>query len=930
MLRWALAIGALSIALGARTAAAQSDPVGYNALLASFSAAGLPAPGTGVVVEQVEANINQTPPPLQYMPDKTQGYFSGVTFTDETGGGGVSSHATNVGSFWYASYGYANGITQVDVYEANDWLANFLRVESFLAPISAPSNHPAVANFSWVGGGTNVTSDNDTLRRLDYVINRDNLVAVTAVGNLPYQPTIPPILAVGYNSIAVGLGNAQSPAGPVPSNEAGLDGPGRCKPDIVAPSYEDSYALPEVSAAAAMLVQVAKSKTALSSGTNAAVVKAILMAGTDKNPLSTWSHTPTRPLDLQYGAGQLNFNWDYQILTAGPQTASTTSLAASTGWSYSSVNPGNSSGNTQTYFFQVPSGQPFDLSSLLTWQRNIITGGGSPLTLTPSLGTLNLNLYQANSNFTLGSLIDSSSSSIDNVQYVFDRGLPPGEYALQVKRTDTIPGPWNYALAWQMQAVPYWITGNGSWNNAANWNNDLVAGGVGREAALFAPTVTGVNVTLDAPQTVGLLTLANTASASTGYTISTGTGGSLTFSNSGSSSQLNITSGSHVISAPVTLASNLTVAPASGAVLNVSGNISGSGALTDSGPGALILTGSNTYGGTTTISAGTLQLGTGGNLGAGTVVDNSVLELKHLDTFTLSNSVSGTGALAQSGTGTAIVIGTNTYSGGTRVNGGNLSFSSLNSLPASGTVLINQSGAVNVTGAYSTVTGWLTSGRINTASSGALALALVGSSNESINMGGFPQLSLGAASPGTTYSGVLTPAGTTYYLGGGGGKLTFIPNLTGARGLIVDNPGTVVLTGTNTYSGSTTVTNGVLEVFKPSSIPGGNLNIGFNLSAFGLGAPVLPLSDPPPEIGGGIASPPVTSIDAAADPTSALLTLNNSSVSPAAIVPGGVTSVPEPGALAMLLSTGLSLLAWRTARLLRVRKEVHASLRTVL
>ena len=183
----------------------------------------------------------------------------------------------------------------------------------------------------------------------------------------------------------------------------------------------------------------------------------------------------------------MNLNWAFQIMAAGPQAAGTTSLAASTGWSYNSVSPSTSSGSLQTYYFTVPAGQPYDLSALLTWERLITVGtNSSPYTFTPSLGTLDLNLYQANNN-ALGALLQSSSSSIDNVQYVFDRGLAPGEYALQVVRTDAMAGAYNFALAWQMQAVPYWIAANGSWNNAANWNNDLVAGGVGREAALFAP-----------------------------------------------------------------------------------------------------------------------------------------------------------------------------------------------------------------------------------------------------------------------------------------------------------------------------------------------------------------------------------------------------------------------------------------------------------
>ena len=61
---------------------------------------------------------------------------------------------------------------------------------------------------------------------------------------------------------------------------------------------------------------------------------------------------------------------------------------------------------------------------------------------------------------------------------------------------------------------------------------------------------------------------------------------------------------------------------------------------------------------------------------------------------------------------------------------GNVVFSSTNSIPGSGTILLNAPGALNVTGAYSTVTGWLNSGKISAASTGVLALA--GTSIETI------------------------------------------------------------------------------------------------------------------------------------------------------------------------------------------------------
>jgi len=943
-----LSFGALAVVLTAQAARAQSDPLGYNALLASFSAAGLPAPGTGVVVEQNEATVNSMGPPWQFVPDTTQSYLNrGITLINENSSGtAVSGHASNVAQLFYGNGGEngvysAYGVSTADLFNANVWAeigavaSNTLNISTIALPSPLPTNNPggampAVANFSWVAGTVgslgSSSLDNDALRRFDWLINQYNLVAVVAVNN-GSNTSIPPVMAEGYNSIAVGLSNGQSSSGTNGSVDLGLDGPGRSKPDIVAPHGATSYATPMVAAEAATLVQVARYYPNLSAGTNAAVIKAILMAGADKNPLSTWSHTVTQPLDTQYGAGQMNFNWGYQILTAGPQIAGSTSLAASTGWSYSSLNPSTSAGNTQTFYFQVPSGQPFDLSALLTWQRNIMATAGTgsnPYSFAPSLATINLNLYQANSNFTLGSLVDSSSSSIDNVQYVFDRGLAPGEYALQVKRTDNLSTAiGSFALAWQMQAVPYWIDGNSSWNNAANWNNDLVAGGIGREAALYTPTISGLNVTLDAVQVVGLLTLGNSASTSTGYTISAGSGGSLTFSNSGNSAQLNIISGYQVISAPVTLASNLIVTPTFGATIAISGNISGSGALTETGAGLLILMNSgNSYGGITTISAGTLQIGPGGALGPNYVADNSVLQLNRPDSFVLTNSISGSGVLVQSGMGTAILAGTNSYGGGTRIVAGNLAVSSINSIPASGTVLISQGGALNASGAYSTITGWLNSGRINTASNGAVALALGSTSNETINMSSpvsYPQLSLGAIS-NTTYSGVLTPAGSTYYLGGGGGKLTFTPNLSGSRSLVVGGPGTVVLTGSNTYTGSTTVSNGTLKILSPSSIPGGNLNVGSNLAAFGASAPTLVLSGTPSTLDSDLSGLQVLSSDpAGTDPTNGLSALNSSSANPASVASTDVNAVPEPGAIVLLLTAGGCTLIYGAARRARTR-----------
>src|SRR5215471_5967118 len=96
--------------------------------------------------------------------------------------------------------------------------------------------------------------------------------------------------------------------------------------------------------------------------------------------------------------------------------------------------------------------------------------------------------------------------------------------------------------------------------------------------------------------------------------------------------------------------------------------------LSVNGAAPLILSGNNTYTGTTTINSGaTLTLGGGHTAGSvpGAITDNGVLAINHSNSFVVNN-VSGTGQLQQTGPGTT-TLGTGlSYSGGTFITAGTL------------------------------------------------------------------------------------------------------------------------------------------------------------------------------------------------------------------------------------------------------------------
>jgi autotransporter-associated beta strand protein len=264
-------------------------------------------------------------------------------------------------------------------------------------------------------------------------------------------------------------------------------------------------------------------------------------------------------------------------------------------------------------------------------------------------------------------------------------------------------------------------------------------------------------------------------------------------------------------------------------------NISGTGALTMFGNGGgLTLVGSNSYSGLTTIgSRYTLQIGTGGTngtLGTGSVSNAGTLSLNRSDLYTASNAISGTGKLSQIGTGTTILLGSNSYSGVTTVTNGVLQIgnggttgSIAGDVVNNATLIFNRSDASTYSG---TING---TGAVTKQGGGTLTLA-------------------GANS----YSGVTTISGGTLALSGTGSIGTGGLNLGsgGVFDLTARTSGTYSLPSTGDLIGSGTLTgNGrtlaVLGAFQPGNSPGTvTADTGFTLDLSGATSTTFDITDP--------------------------------------------------------------------------------------
>jgi CSLREA domain-containing protein len=355
---------------------------------------------------------------------------------------------------------------------------------------------------------------------------------------------------------------------------------------------------------------------------------------------------------------------------------------------------------------------------------------------------------------------------------------------------------------------------NGNWSVASNWT-----GGVPQ----------GSGNTLYFNSTIHTKVMYNDLSSDVSFSYIGF--GAANYSITGSSFPINLSGGINadtasgiVINSDLILSSgNHQIQTSNGSGLTISGAISGTGALQIIGSNTVILSGSNSYTGGTTISNGTLRLDASYSLPTGTAVSLSNTSGAYLNingttqsiaslngggtsggnvnigsgTLTISGDaptnsiyngvISGTnGNLTKSGSGTLTLNGTsNSYSGMTTINGGVLSVGSALNLGTDG--LTFNGGALQITSTC-------TINKTTTISSGGGTLDVSGSVNYTSSIGG---------------TGALTKIGT----------------------------GTLTLGAANSYTGGTTINAGTLQLSGGSNrlynqgaitITGGVLDLGDN------------------------------------------------------------------------------------------------------
>ncbi len=499
-------------------------------------------------------------------------------------------------------------------------------------------------------------------------------------------------------------------------------------------------------------------------------------------------------------------------------------------------------GDYYYHAFLYQNGTMNDLGALIQWSYGTaINDAGQVVGITSAYdGTSAYGfLYQNDTSVDLGSLINNSNWYLRQAYGIGSDGEIVGSGF----------DPNGAQVAFVLTPPPATLTWTGAggddlWSDPANWSGNGGLSPAPGDTLVFGPgasqsftyddlgpgvTLAGIQFTgagytvsgdaiklkgnIDASAATGAITLNNDITLGANSTLAVG----------GSATGLTLGGSIH------TAGYKLQVTGTGGAV-HLSGALSGGGSLADSDSGTLTLADGNSYGGSTTLTAGTLALGGNTSLGTGPVtlkggavqVGATALSLANAVTLGGSFSIAGGNSLSFAG---AVSVSANPTI--TITNTGGLAFSGPVTL---GSNLTLDGGAAAFSGA-TTLTGGSWTVTVNAGASAVLAaVGQSGTGSKGLTKAGAGTLTLTAAN---TYTAMTTVAAGTLVLDVSvAGQVTV-----GPKGTLVSagSTGNLTVQSRGTLDPGSNGATGILSTGNLIFNPGGVFNVALDGTAAGAG-----------------------------------------------------------------------------------------------